>query len=84
MYISILDLGTRSRWVVSVKPRPLYPQGKSLRYPLVRRLGGLRGRSGLFGVEKNLAPAGNRTPAVGTVRWVYDELERIYKESVLT
>jgi hypothetical protein len=30
----ILDLGTRWRWVVSFTPQPLYPQGKSLRYPL--------------------------------------------------
>jgi hypothetical protein len=35
-----LDLGTRWRWVVSFKPRSLYPQGKNPRYPLDRRLGG--------------------------------------------
>jgi len=36
----ILDLGSSRRWVVSLTPRPLYPQGKSPRYPLVdRRLG---------------------------------------------
>jgi len=35
----ILDLSTRWRWVVSFTPRPLYPQGKSSRYPLHRRLG---------------------------------------------
>jgi len=29
------DLGTRRRWVVSFTRRPLYPQGKSSRYPLV-------------------------------------------------
>jgi hypothetical protein len=32
-------------WVVNVKPRPLYPPGKT-RYPLYRRLGWPRGRSG--------------------------------------
>jgi hypothetical protein len=36
----ILDLGTRWRWVVSLTPRPHYPQGKSPWYPLDRRLGG--------------------------------------------
>jgi hypothetical protein len=34
------DLGTRWRGVVSFTPRPLYPQGKSPRNPLDRRLGG--------------------------------------------
>jgi hypothetical protein len=29
-------VGTRWRWVVSFTPRPLHPQGKSLRYPLAR------------------------------------------------
>jgi hypothetical protein len=38
---TILDLGTRWRWVVSFMPRPLYP-----RYPLDRRLGGPKSRSG--------------------------------------
>jgi hypothetical protein len=32
----ILDLGTSWRWVVSFTPLPLYPWGKSLRYPLDR------------------------------------------------
>jgi hypothetical protein len=35
-----LDIGTSWRWVVSFTPRPLYPRGKSPRYPLDRRLGG--------------------------------------------
>jgi hypothetical protein len=37
---TFLDLGTRWRWVVSFTPLPLYPRGKSSRYPLDRRLGG--------------------------------------------
>jgi hypothetical protein len=45
----ILDLGARGRWVVSFTPRPLYPQGKSLWYPL----GGTRRQSGHGGEEKN-------------------------------
>jgi len=38
--------------VVSLTPRPLYPQGKSSYYPLDRRLGGLQSRSGCGGEEK--------------------------------
>jgi hypothetical protein len=38
---------------VSFAPRPLYLQGKSLRYPLDRRLGGPQNRSGHGGEEKN-------------------------------
>jgi hypothetical protein len=30
-----LDLGTRWRWVISFTSLPLYPRGKSCRYPLV-------------------------------------------------
>jgi hypothetical protein len=51
--LRILDLGTRWRWVVSFTPRPLYPQGKSPRYPLDRRLGEPQSRSGRGGEEKN-------------------------------
>jgi hypothetical protein len=36
---TILDLGTRWRWVVNFTPLPLYPWGNSTRYPLDRRLG---------------------------------------------
>jgi hypothetical protein len=53
--------------VFSFTPRPLYPWGKSPRYPLDMRLGGLESRSGRCGEEKHLAPAGNRTPAVHPV-----------------
>jgi hypothetical protein len=37
-------------------PRPLYLQGKSLWYPLYRRLGGPQSRSGRGGEEKNSQP----------------------------
>jgi hypothetical protein len=53
----ILDVGTRWRWVVCFTPRPFYPQRKSPRYPLDRRLGGLQSRSGRGGEEKNWQPA---------------------------
>jgi hypothetical protein len=53
---AFFDLGTRWRWVVSFRPRPLYHQGKSPCYPLDRRLGGLQSRSGCGVEEKNSQP----------------------------
>jgi len=41
----ILDFGTKWRLVINFTPRPLYLQGKSLLYPLDRRLGGPQSRS---------------------------------------
>jgi len=38
---------------MSFRPRPIYSQGKSPRYPLDRRLGGPQNRSGQGGKEKN-------------------------------
>jgi hypothetical protein len=49
------ELGTRRR-VLSFTSQPLYPQGKSPRYPLHRKLGGPQGRSGRGGEEKNSQP----------------------------
>jgi hypothetical protein len=46
-----LDLGISWRWVVSFTPRPIYPRGKSPRYPLNKRLCGPQSRSG-----KNIFP----------------------------
>jgi hypothetical protein len=40
---SLLDLGTRWRWVVNFMPQLLYTQRKNLQYPLDSRLGGPRG-----------------------------------------
>jgi hypothetical protein len=74
---TILDLGTRWGRVVSFTPRPLYPRGKSPRYPSDRRLGGPQSRSGRYGEDKNFATAGNRTPAIQPVTiptelcWLY-------------
>jgi hypothetical protein len=65
---TILDRGTRWRWVVSLTPQPLYP-----RYPLDRRLGGPQSWPGRYAEEKNLAPAGNRTPAVQPVARRYTD-----------
>jgi hypothetical protein len=48
-----LDLGTTWRWADSVTPRPLYPRGKSPRYPLDRRLGEPQSRSGRRGEENS-------------------------------
>jgi hypothetical protein len=69
----ILVLGTRRRWVVSLMPRPLYPRGNCPRYLLDRRLGEPQSRSGRYGEEKNLTPAGNRSPAVQPVALRYTD-----------
>jgi hypothetical protein len=60
----ILDLGTRLRWVVSFTHRPLYPPGKSHRYPLDRRLGGPQSRAGRGGEEKNSQPLPRLEPQI--------------------
>jgi hypothetical protein len=57
----ILDLSTTSRWVVSFTPLSLYPRGKSLRYPLDKRLGGHKTRSGRPKEEQILNPTATRT-----------------------
>jgi hypothetical protein len=51
-----LYLGTRWKRVFSFTPRPLYFQGKSPRYPLNRRLGGIQSRSGRPEGDKNILP----------------------------
>jgi hypothetical protein len=53
-----LDLSTSWTWVVNFTPRPLYPRGKSPRYPLDRRLGGPQSRSGRSEEENILDPTG--------------------------
>jgi hypothetical protein len=70
---TILDLGTR-KWVVRFTHLSLYPQGKSRRYPLHRRLCGPQSRSGRWGPEKWIHTAvGNWTLAVQSVarRYTY-------------
>jgi hypothetical protein len=63
MYTStFLGLGTSWRWVVNFTLRPLYPRGKSPRYPVDRRLGGPQSRSERLGEKKILDPTGTRTP----------------------
>jgi hypothetical protein len=49
----ILDLDTVLRFVVSYIPRPLYPEGNNLWYPLDRKLGGSQSRSGNNSEGKN-------------------------------
>jgi hypothetical protein len=53
---TILILVIRWRWVVSFTLLALHSWGKSPRYPLGRRLGGARSRSGHCGKEKILLP----------------------------
>jgi hypothetical protein len=50
---------------VRFTPLPLYPLGKSPRYPLDRRLAGSQGRSGRRGEEKILDPTGTQLPSLG-------------------
>jgi hypothetical protein len=70
---TILDLGIRWRWVVSFTLEPLYPRGKSARYPLDMRLSGPQGRSGRCGEGKNLTLAGIRTPVVQPAACCYTD-----------
>jgi hypothetical protein len=53
---TILDLGTRWRWMVSITPRQLYLQRNNPRYPLYRRLRGPQNRSKCNGEQKNILP----------------------------
>jgi hypothetical protein len=65
---TILEFGTRWKKVVSFILGPLYPRGKSPRYPLDRSLSGPQNRSGLCGEDKKSPdPAGNRNPVVQPV-----------------
>jgi hypothetical protein len=50
--------------VVSFTHRPLYPQGKSCRYPSDRRLGRHQIRSGCGGEEKNSQPLPGLEPPI--------------------
>jgi hypothetical protein len=51
-------------WVVGFKPQSLYVKGKSRWYPLDRRLGGPRKRSGRGGEEKNSQPLPGLEPPI--------------------
>jgi hypothetical protein len=56
MYSStILDLGTKWRWVVSFTSRPHYSRRKIPQHPLDRMVGGPQVRSGRCGEQKYLA-----------------------------
>jgi hypothetical protein len=60
--INFLDLRTRQSWVVSFTPRLLYSHGKSLRYPLNRRLDGPQSRSERCGGESIPCPCQESNP----------------------
>jgi hypothetical protein len=64
--------------VVSFTPRPLYTHGKSLWYPLDRRLRGPQNWSGRGGEEKNSHPLpGLELPIIQPVAQLYNtELSR--------
>jgi hypothetical protein len=62
---TILDLGTRWRWVVSFTPLPLYTRGKSPRYPLDWEQGGHT--VGLKAVvERKFLPLPGREPPLSS------------------
>jgi hypothetical protein len=67
---TLLDLGTRWKWVVSFRPLPLYIRGKNTRYSLDRRVGAPQSQSACW-EEKNLGPSGNRTLAIKPVACRY-------------
>jgi hypothetical protein len=69
--------------VVSFTPLPLYPQGKGLRYPLDRRLGGPQNQSGRRGEEKMFDPSGTRSPTLGRPVAIPSELSRLLYVNIL-
>jgi hypothetical protein len=82
----IFDLGTRWRWVVSFTPLPHYPQGKSRKYSLGRRLGGPQSRYGHMPKSKIPSPrreSNRRIPVVQPVvsrytDWAIPALTPVY------
>jgi hypothetical protein len=83
--------------MVSLTPRPLYPRGKSPRYPLDRRQDGLQSWLWRRGEEKILHPTGTRNPtprssspkpvtiwtALSRLLWNVTILERNYEVKFL-
>jgi hypothetical protein len=73
-----LDLKTNWKWVVNFTPQPLYPQGKSPRYPLDKRLSGPQSQPGRLREEKfltlpglDLRPLGRRARSQSLYRLSY-------------
>jgi hypothetical protein len=67
---TILDLGTRWRWVVSFTDRPLHP-----RYPLDMRLSGPQSQSGRCGEDKILPlPGIEPWPSSSSLYWQLSRL----------
>jgi len=80
-------LNTRLRWVVSLKLRPLYPQGKRPLYTLDRRLGGPQSRSERNGEEKKsqLLTGIKPHPVSCSLYWLSVKLQRVVrKENILS
>ena len=50
----VLNFGTKWRWVVSITPQPLYPQGRRPINPFKTTVAGAQFCSGLFGEENSL------------------------------
>jgi hypothetical protein len=60
----VRNVGTKWERVDSFTTLPLYPQGKSTRYPFHRRLGGPQNRSGRGGKEKISQPLSGLEPPI--------------------
>jgi hypothetical protein len=75
MHPRFLDLGTSLTRMVSFTPGPLYPRGKSPRYPLQRRLGrpknwpGQRGESSCHYWDSNSEPYAVQPVASRYIDW---------------
>jgi hypothetical protein len=65
-----LELGNIWWWVVSFKARPLYPRGRSPRYPLNKTMDGPQIWSGRRREEKYLTPNTTRAPTPSAVQLV--------------
>jgi hypothetical protein len=57
------------------------PGGKGTLYSLYRELGGPQSRSGPYGEQKNLAPAGNQTRAVQSAAHRYTDSKYLLMET---
>jgi hypothetical protein len=71
-------LGTRWRVVVIFMPRPLYPQKKSPRNPLYRRLGGPHSRCESCGEETISCPCQESNPNSSDVQPAAVSLSRLH------
>jgi hypothetical protein len=68
VHVQLHSLTSALNEVVSFTPRPPYPKGQNHRYPLNRRLGESKGRSGRFGEDTNVLLLGRPARSLVTIR----------------